>query len=74
MTVILKDTVPPITEIAKPGYAVVAVNSLMYQFAYQDLRYDKKCTGSGKNVETVVPKQIGLIKLSLKPYTWEKQR
>ena len=41
MTVILKDTVPPITEIAKLGYAAVAVYSLMYQSAYQDLRYDK---------------------------------
>ena len=42
MTVILKDTVPPITEIAKLGYAAVAVYSLMYQSAYQDLRYDKR--------------------------------
>jgi hypothetical protein len=42
MTVILKDTVPPITEIAKLVYAAVAVYSLMYQSAYQDLRYDKR--------------------------------
>ena len=42
MTVILKDTVPPITEIAKLGYAAVAVYSLMYQSAYQDLRVDKR--------------------------------
>ena len=42
MTVILKDTVPPITEIAKFGYAAVAVYSLMYQSAYQDLRYDRR--------------------------------
>ena len=42
MTVILKDTVPSITEIAKLGYAAVAVYSLMYQSAYQDLRYDKR--------------------------------
>ena len=42
MTVILKYTVPLITEIAKLGYAAVAVYSLMYQSAYQDLRYDKR--------------------------------
>ena len=42
MTVILKDTVPPVTEIAKLGYAAVAVYSLMYQSAYQDLRVDKR--------------------------------
>ena len=42
MTVILKDTVPPITEIAKLGYAVVSIYSLMHQSAYQDLRYDRR--------------------------------
>ena len=41
MTVILKDTVPPITEVAELGYAAVAVYSLLYQSAYQDQRYDK---------------------------------
>lgn len=44
MTVILKGTVPPIIEISKLGYAAVAVYSLLYQSAYQDLRYDsRKC-------------------------------
>ena len=42
MTVILKDTVPPIIEVAKLGYAVVAVYSLLWQSAYQDRRYDKR--------------------------------
>ena len=44
MTLILKDTVPPIIEVAKLGYAAVAVYSLLYQSAYQDQRYDsRKC-------------------------------
>ena len=42
MTVILKDTVPPILEVAELGYATVAVYSLLYQSAYQDQRYDKR--------------------------------
>ena len=40
MSVILKNTMPPIIEIAKLGYAAVAVYSLLYQSAYQDERYD----------------------------------
>ena len=44
LTVILRDTVPPIIEVAKLGYAAVAVYSLLYQSAYQDQRYDfRKC-------------------------------
>ena len=42
MTVILKDTVPPILEVAELGYAAVAVYSLLYQSAYQDQRFDKR--------------------------------
>ena len=42
MTIILKDTVPPILEVAELGYAAVAVYSLLYQSAYQDQRYDKR--------------------------------
>ena len=42
MTVILKDTVPPILEVAELGYAAVAVYSLLYQSAYQDQRYDQR--------------------------------
>ena len=42
MTVILKDAVPPITEIAKLGYAAVSIYSLMHQSAYQDLRCDRR--------------------------------
>ena len=42
MSVILKDTVPRIIEVAEFGYAAVAVYSLLYQSAYQDQRYDKK--------------------------------
>ena len=44
MSVILKDTVPPILEVAELGYAAVAVYSLLYQSAFQDQRYDqRKC-------------------------------
>ena len=42
MTVILKDTAPPILEVAELGYAAVAVYSLLYQSAYQDQRYDHR--------------------------------
>ena len=42
MTIILKDTVPPIVEVAELGYAAVAVYSLLYQSAYQDQRYDQR--------------------------------
>ena len=42
MAVILKDTVPPITEVAELGYAAVAVYSLLWQSAYQHQRYDKR--------------------------------
>ena len=42
MSVILKDTVPPIIEVADLGYAAVAVYSLLYQSAYQDQRYDQR--------------------------------
>ena len=38
MTVILKDTVPPIFDVAELGYAAVAVYSLLYQSAYQAQR------------------------------------
>ena len=35
---------PPLIEVAKLGYAAVAVYSLLYQSAYQDQRYDfRKC-------------------------------
>ena len=44
LSVILKDTVPPIIEVAKLGYAAVAIYSLLYQSAYQDQRYDlRRC-------------------------------
>ena len=42
MTVILKDTVPPIIEAAEFGYAAIAVHSLLYQSAYQDQRYEER--------------------------------
>ena len=42
MTVILKDTVPPIFDVAELGYAAVAVYSLLYQSACQDQRYDQR--------------------------------
>ena len=42
MSVILKDTVPPILEVAELGYAAVAVYSLLYQSAYQDQRFDQR--------------------------------
>ena len=40
MSVILRDTVPTIIEVAKLGYAAVAVYSLLYQSAFQDRRLD----------------------------------
>ena len=47
MTNILRDTVPPIIEVAKLGYAAVAVYCLLWLSAYQDLRCDKrKCIRS----------------------------
>lgn len=42
MSVILRDTVPPIIEVAKLGYAAVAVYSLLYQSAFQDRRLDSR--------------------------------
>ena len=42
MTVVLKDTAPPILEIAELVYAAVAVYSLLYQSACQDQRYDQR--------------------------------
>jgi len=42
MTAILRDTVPPIIEVADLGYAAVAVYRLLYQSAYQDQHYDKR--------------------------------
>ena len=41
MTVILKDTVPPIHKVAELGYAAAAVYSLLCQSAYQDQRYEQ---------------------------------
>ena len=42
MTVTLKDVAPPIIDVAKLGYAAVAVYSLLYQSAYQDQRFDSR--------------------------------
>lgn len=42
MSVILRDAVPPIIEVAKLGYAAVAVYSLLYQSAHQDQRFDSR--------------------------------
>ena len=42
MSVILGDTVPPIMEVAKLGYAAVAVYSLLKQSAYQDQKFDSR--------------------------------
>ena len=49
MSVILKDTVPPIIEVAEFGYAAVAVYSLLCQSAYQGQWYDKKNYVKRKN-------------------------
>jgi len=45
MTVILKDVVPPIMEVAKLGYAAVAVYSLLFQSAHQDRCYAQIAPG-----------------------------
>ena len=39
MSVILKDVVPPILQVAELGYAAVAVYSLLFQSAFQDRNY-----------------------------------
>ena len=74
MTVILKDTVPPVTEIAKLGYAAVAVYSLMYQSAYQDLRVDKRKYRKWQDRRDCGGQPIGLTRLLPKLYTWEKPK
>ena len=45
MTVILKDVVPPIMEVAKLGYAAVAVYSLLFQSAHRDRCYAQTAPG-----------------------------
>ena len=45
MTVILNDVVPPIIEVAKLGYAAVAVYSLLFQSAHRDRRYAQIAPG-----------------------------
>ena len=42
VSVILKDIVPPILEVAELGYSAVAVYSLLCQSAYQDQCYEKR--------------------------------
>ena len=74
LTVVLRDTVPPIIEVAKLGYAAVAVYSLLYQSAYQDQRYDfRKCV-KRKDLKHCGGTTIGLIRQSLTPLGWEKQK
>ena len=45
MTVILKDVAPPIMEVAKLGYAAVAVYSLLFQSAHRDRCYAQIAPG-----------------------------
>ena len=45
MTLILKDVVPPIMEVAKLGYAAVAVYSLLFQSAHRDRCYAQIAPG-----------------------------
>ena len=45
MAVILKDVEPPIMEVAKLGYAAVAVYSLLFQSAHRDRCYAQIATG-----------------------------
>ena len=45
MAVILKDVEPPILEVAKLGYAAVAVYSLLFQSAHRDRCYAQIATG-----------------------------
>ena len=58
MSVILRDTVPPIIEVAKLGYAAVAAHSLLYQSAYQDQRFDSRNISTVKTEENEEPQQI----------------
>lgn len=45
MAAILKDVVPPIIEVAKLGYAAVAVYALLFQSAHQDREYEEIAPG-----------------------------
>ena len=45
MTVILKDVAPPIIDVAKLGYAAVAVYSLLFQSAHRDRCYAQIAPG-----------------------------
>ena len=45
MAVILKDVEPPIMEVAKLGYAAVAVYSLLFQSAHRDRNYAQVTPG-----------------------------
>ena len=45
MAVILKDVEPPITEVAKLGYAAVAVYALLFQSAHRDRCYAQIAPG-----------------------------
>ena len=69
MTVILKNTVPPILEVAELGYAAVAVYSLLYQSAYQDQRYDQRncvlrmdCGGTTHRTHKGIADKLGMGK------------
>ena len=71
MTVILKDTVPPIIEVAELGYSAVAVYSLLYQSAYQDQRYDSV---SVYVVWIAAVQHIGHTKAWLTSLVWERKK
>ena len=73
MTVILKDTVPPIAEIAKLSYAAVAVYSLMHQSAIRIYDMTKEFTGNRSDLEAVVAQQTAPTRLLRKPYIWERK-
>ena len=72
MSVILGDTVPPIMEVAKLGYAAVAVYSVLYQSAYQDQRFDSRkylksqdrrdCGGTTNWSHKVIAETLGMGK------------
>ena len=75
MSVILRDTVPPIIEVAKLGYAAVAVYSLLYQSAFQDRRLDyrksirqqerRDCGGTTNWSHKAIADTLGMGKLKV---------
>ena len=71
MTVILKDTVPPIFDVAELGYAAVAVYSLLYQSA---IRISFMTSVSAFVAWIAAVQHIGHTKAWLTSLVWERKK